>query len=172
MGLQNTLVSIEVDVEKGLKYKATQRLRSLITTYPNDLSLRERLAELYYQSGFLDMAGLYWFLTEPTDERIQLAVSVYESSVSHSSQKILADIKYRGHRNQLSDYGLQKLTQLEATVSKGAGIKSNKQKNQRLNQIGETIFEKGCLVFLALLLVLCLLGLVNGAITVTNWLID
>ena len=71
MNLKDKLAKIESEIDNGLKLKATDRLRNLINQYPNEIELWSRLAELYYESGFLDAAGRYWILTEPTDDRIK-----------------------------------------------------------------------------------------------------
>jgi len=50
---------IEFEVENRLKFKAYDRLRNLIQENPNETQLWNKLAELYYESGFLDSAGKY-----------------------------------------------------------------------------------------------------------------
>jgi len=50
---------IDFEVENGLKFKASDRLRNLIQENPNETQLWNKLAELYYESGFLDSAGKY-----------------------------------------------------------------------------------------------------------------
>ncbi|WP_370687409.1 DUF6584 family protein [Fulvivirga maritima] len=35
------------------------------------MELWDKLAKLYYDSGFLDAAGKYWILTEPVSDRIE-----------------------------------------------------------------------------------------------------
>lgn len=95
MNLQEKLNRINEEIETGLKLKSADRLRNLINEYPNELSIWKRLAELYYESGFLDAAGRYWVLTEPTDERIKRAVEVYLNSVNHSGTQVLQDITFQ-----------------------------------------------------------------------------
>ncbi|WP_413533942.1 DUF6584 family protein [Empedobacter brevis] len=51
---KSLLDKINYDLEQGRKYKATLRLRNLINYFPNDLTFRNKLAEIYYESGFLD----------------------------------------------------------------------------------------------------------------------
>lgn len=121
MNLQEKLNRINEEIEAGLKLKSADRLRNLINEYPNELSIWERLAELYYESGFLDAAGRYWVLTEPTDERIEKALEVYLDSVNHSGTQVLQDITFRGNKEELSEYARKKLSEFE-TDSK---VKSN-----------------------------------------------
>ena len=101
-----------------MKLKASDLLRNLINENPNDQNLRNTLAELYYQSGFLDAAGRYWILTEPNDEKIIESIEVYEKSVNYSGNKILQDLKFRGDKNLLSEYAQIKLSELELDSKK------------------------------------------------------
>lgn len=113
MNLQEKLNQINEEIEAGLKLKSADRLRNLINEYPNELSIWERLAELYYESGFLDAAGRYWVLTEPTEERIKKAVEIYLNSINHSGTQVLQDITFRGDKDELSDYARKKLSEFE-----------------------------------------------------------
>ncbi len=114
MNLQEKLNRINEEIKAGLKLKSADRLRNLINEYPNELSVWERLAELYYESGFLDAAGRYWILTEPTEERIKTAVDIYLNSVNHSGTQILQDITFRGNKDELPEYARNKLIEIEA----------------------------------------------------------
>lgn len=115
MKFNKQLNKIEQDIAKGLKLKAVNRLRSLVNDYPNELAIRERLAELYYDSGFLDAAGKYWLLTEtePEDEKIKKCVELYEKSVNQSGTQILNELAFRGDKLRLPQYAQDKLTSLE-----------------------------------------------------------
>lgn len=116
--MKEKLAKIEFDIKNGLKFKSADRLRNMINQYPNESELWNRLAELYYESGFLASAGKYWILTEPKDERIKKSVEIYEKSVNYSGTKILQDITFRGDKTKLSEYGKEKLTELELDSKK------------------------------------------------------
>ena len=75
------LSKIESDLKKGLKFKAADRLRNLINEYPDELGLRNNLAELYYYAGFLDQAGKYWILEESNQPHIKHCVELYRESL-------------------------------------------------------------------------------------------
>ena len=113
MDLKEKLDKIDSEIEKGLKFKSSDRLRNLIQDNPNEIQLWYKLAELYYESGFLDAAGKYWILTEPTEERIRKCVSIYEKSVNYSGYQILQDIVFRGDKSKLNDYAKSRLAELE-----------------------------------------------------------
>ncbi len=84
-------------------------MRNLINENPNDFSLREKLAEIYFQSGFYDRAGLFWMLTEPRTENIKKCQEIYLSTVNNSGNKILQDFQFRGDENMLNEYAKTKL---------------------------------------------------------------
>jgi hypothetical protein len=166
MNLQEKLNRINKEIETGLKLKSADRL-NLMNEYPNELIIWERLAELYYESGFLDAAGRYWILTEPTDKRIKNAVDVYLNSVNHSGTQVLQDITFRGNKNKLPEYARNKLAEFEADSK----IKSNYiptfkrklDKNERKNaKRQESTREKlegfGIIVILILIIVFALIG--------------
>nr|WP_154652529.1 tetratricopeptide repeat protein [Flavobacterium rivuli] len=71
MDLKDKLFEIDVEINKGLKLRAADRLKNLLGHYPDEPQIRFKLAELYYESGFYDAAGKYWILTEPDEERIK-----------------------------------------------------------------------------------------------------
>ncbi|EJR56940.1 hypothetical protein IIM_00348 [Bacillus cereus VD107] len=46
---EKTLKKIENDIENNNLGKARDRLHGLIATYPNELSFRKRLGDIYYK---------------------------------------------------------------------------------------------------------------------------
>ena len=112
MELSEKLIKIEKEIEEGFNEKSVRRLKSLINVYPNNINLRNRLAELYYNIGFFESAGKYWILTEPKDLRIENCISLYLKSVNYANGKILKDLKYNGDLQQLPDYSLNKINEL------------------------------------------------------------
>ena len=112
---------INYDLEQGRKYKATLRLRNLINEFPNDLTLRNKLAEIYYESGFYDRAGLFWILTEPKNDEIKKCQEIYLSTVNNSGNKVLKDFKFRGDENLLSEYAKTKLHILQTNSFEKTG---------------------------------------------------
>jgi hypothetical protein len=173
--LKEKLAKIEFDIKNGLKFKAADRLRNMINQYPNETELWNRLAELYYESGFLASAGKYWILTEPIDERIKKCVEIYEKSVNHSGTKILQDITFRGDKTKLSEYGKNILTELELDSKKKSNYipkftpitnrKKRKQENEK-QSFKDKLYEK---LFFGVLIAIVLL-IIIGFVTVLNWI--
>ena len=175
MNLSEKIAKIETDIQNGLKFKATDRFRNLINHNPNELSLRERLAEIYYESGFLDMAGRYWILTEPKTERIKKCVEIYEKSVNYSGTKILQDIIFRGKKENLTEYAQNKLNNLELDSKKKTNyipkfnpITNKQQRKKKTNNrtLKDKIIEK---IFLAVLISIPILAII-GLIKVIGWI--
>lgn len=176
MSLERKLESIETDIQNGLKFKSADRLRNLINQYPNEQKLWNRLAELYYESGFLDGAGRYWILTEPTDERIKKSVDAYQKSVNYSGYQILQEITFRGDKSKLSEYGRTKLNELENDSServnyipkfaKKLNRKERKQQKNKKRSFKDRLIEK---LLLALVISIPILAII-GFITITTWI--
>ncbi|RDI12093.1 DUF6584 family protein [Flavobacterium sp. AG291] len=167
MYLQNQLQQAEAEIKKGQKFKAVNRLKNVINSFPDEMGARAMLAQLYYEAGFYDAAGLYWILAEPTEDYIKECVTVYKTSVNYSPIQILKDIKYRGDKLRLPAYALQTLDQLEQEkYKKNQSSKKYKQRlaeeaaSKRYDWIGGAVFLLIALVFI--------FGFVNGIISLWN----
>ena len=174
MSLKEKLEKIDFEIENGLKSKASDRLRNLIQENPNEIQLWNKLAELYYESGFLDSAGKYWILTEPTDERIKKCVEIYEKSVNYSGYQILQEIMFRGDKSKLSEFAQNKLTELEADSKKKTGYipkftpKNNKQK--RASKHKQSFKDKLGGYLLAGFFISIVILIIIGFATVIKWI--
>ena len=175
MSLKEKLDKIDSEIENGLKFKATDRLRNLIQENPNEIELWNKLAELYYESGFLDSAGKYWILTEPTDDRIKKCVEIYEKSVNYSGYQILQEIVFRGDKSKLSEFAQKKLSELESDSKEKANyvpefkpkVNNPKRKNKKYVQ---TIKDKlGGFVIFGIFAVIIIL-IIIGFISVIKWI--
>lgn len=156
----NQIQLAEQEIKKGLKLKAVNRLKNVINFSPDEMGARTMLAQLYYEAGFYDAAGLYWMLTEPTEDHVKECVAIYKASVNYSPIQILKDIKYRGDKSELPQYALQTLNALEEERFKKN--QSSKKYNQRLVQ--ETNADSGWIGMAIVLLVVLifLFGFING----------
>lgn len=67
MPLTATLTRVDADLAAGRVPMARQRLRGLVSSYPNDLTLRRRLAEVYRLYGEPAEAGRWMYLEEDRD---------------------------------------------------------------------------------------------------------
>ena len=173
--MKEKLAKIEIDIKNGLKFKAADRLRNMINQYPNETELWNRLAELYYESGFLASAGKYWILTEQSDDKIKKCVEIYEKSVNHSGTKILQDITFRGDKSKLSEFGKRKLSELESDSKKKSNYvpefspilnKKRKNKERQKTNFKDELIKFGLIV----LLIGILLSIIVGFITIIGWI--
>ncbi|MFC8175799.1 DUF6584 family protein [Streptomyces sp. NPDC057325] len=68
MTLSNTLARVDADLAAGRVPVARQRLRGLVSSFPCDLTLRRRLAEVYRLYGDAAEAGRWMYLEEDRRE--------------------------------------------------------------------------------------------------------
>ena len=64
MPLSETLARVDADLAAGRVPVARQRLRGLVSSFPYDLTLRRRLAEVYRLYGDAAEAGRWMYLEE------------------------------------------------------------------------------------------------------------
>ncbi|WP_254047420.1 DUF6584 family protein [Streptomyces aureus] len=64
MSQLNTLARVDADLDAGRVPMARQRLRGLVSSFPYDLTLRRRLAEVYRLYGDAAEAGRWMYLEE------------------------------------------------------------------------------------------------------------
>ncbi|WP_294288084.1 DUF6584 family protein [uncultured Chryseobacterium sp.] len=157
---------IEQDLKTGKKKKACERLRNLINEYPDDLSLRGKLAQIYYAAGFKDEAGKFWILSEPQNFEMKEAVEIYRSSLSNSRNAILKDIVFRGDKNKLPLYTLNIIKELEAdSFKKTKHIPNFKRKGREKGNYTESkdsfFSEAGFILLIAAIILLPFLGIVK-----------
>ncbi|WP_190123932.1 DUF6584 family protein [Streptomyces inusitatus] len=67
MPLRETLARVDADLAAGRVPVARQRLRGLVSSFPHDLALRRRLAEVYRLYGDAAEAGRWMYLEEDHD---------------------------------------------------------------------------------------------------------
>ncbi|QYJ68335.1 DUF6584 family protein [Flavobacterium litorale] len=172
MYLNIQLKKAQLEIDSGLKERAANRLKNFLNAYPDAMEAREMLALLYYESGFLDMAGKYWFLTEPTHDYMLQSIKVYQKSVGYSPIQILKDLKYRGDKSGLPDYAREKLIALEVEVKAMGHAVPYKPKNAKkpINykaSFKEKVFN-GCFFVVSFL---CIMFLIIGVIESITWVV-
>ncbi len=173
MYLNLQLEKAQTEINQGLKQKAAERLKNVLNTYPDAMEAREMLALMYYESGFLDMAGRYWLLTEPTHDYIAKSIKVYKESINNSPVQILKDLKYRGDKTGLPEYARTTLLDIEDDVKKMEHTLPYKSKEYKEpNNYKETYKDKILTKMFIGILLLCILFFIVGAITAISWFIN
>jgi hypothetical protein len=163
---EDSLKRIETDLKTGKKFIACDKLRNLINENPNEFKLREKLAEIYYESGFYDRAGLFWILTEPKNDEIKKCQEIYLSTVNNSGDKILKDFQFRGDENLLSEYAKTKFHKLQTdSFEKTGNVPIYKEKPKYSNRKSNIVNDNSkfpTIIFFSIIItiiILILLGL-------------
>jgi hypothetical protein len=119
---QETLRRIEREIEAGDWGKARDRLHGLLVTYPDDLTLRRRLGEVYGQLHYPAMAGRYWYLEEDRTPDMDRACAAFERACGHDEAQILMALKFNGGLAALGDtYAGRTLLALQEQVRQERG---------------------------------------------------
>ena len=116
MSKETVLSRIETDLQRGDLGKARDRLHTLVYSYPSDMALRVRLAEVYHRLQFPAMAGRYWYLEEHRTPEMETVVAAFERSCGNDTLLMLSAIKFRGDPYQVGDYTRQRLGMLQQAV--------------------------------------------------------
>lgn len=93
---EETLCRIQADIAASDLGKARDRLHGLIATYPDDLALRLRLGQVYWELQYPAMAGRYWYLEEHKTPAMAQACRSFERSCGDDPAKLLLAVKFRG----------------------------------------------------------------------------
>lgn len=160
MAKQETLRRVEEDIAAGNLGKARDRLHGLVQQYPDDLSLRSRLAEVYWQLRFPAMAGCYWYLEEPTTEAMRQAQAEFERSCGRDPLHILLRLKFRGNVESLPQYARLQLERLQEECQRKHGRYPAFRSGGKRWQLTQPA-SWGCFLALFALFVLAAVGLVT-----------
>ena len=176
MPKQKTLQRISDDIRGGNLGKARDRLHSLLAAYPEDLSLRPRLANVYQQLHHPGMAGRYWFLDARRTRDIENAVAEFKRECGGDPWIMLARLKLRIHpeempegfaKNQIFELLEQCRKKYKRTPDLCTGrIPAHREKDT--NRFMDSIFAVGCglVVFVVFFL------MVSGVIQVIRWFVN
>lgn len=96
MARPETLRKVEYDIQNGNLGLARDRLHGLMLSYPDDLGLRVRLAEVYSQLQQPVMAGRYCYLEAEKTPEMEAAVQAFEKMQGHDPLRIMRALNYRG----------------------------------------------------------------------------
>ncbi|MDR3023763.1 DUF6584 family protein [Chryseobacterium sp.] len=162
--MENLFYRIEQDLKEGRKKKACDRLRNMINQFPNDLSLRKKLGQIYFEAGFLDEAGKFWILSKPENNEMEAAVEIYRKSLSNSGNAILNDIVFRGDKDLLDEHAKKVILELEHDSFRVTGqIPTFKAKAREKGRYSEDktnfLGQIGFFLFIGFIILLPVLGI-------------
>jgi len=169
-----TLSVIEREIAAGDLGKARDRLQGLLLTYPSDLSIRHRLGDVFWRLQYPEKAGQYWFLRDSDSEDVVAAKHAFERRFGDSPALMLHELRYRG--------GLEAIDGTYAgdtmrALARRAGVDEQALREmlapRKLIRPRPNLRQAGVAVGLGFvgftILLLILLGLINGVATVIRW---
>jgi hypothetical protein len=156
----NTLKKIEEDILKNDLGKARDRLHGLISTYPNELELRKKLGEIYFELKYPSMAGRYWYLEENKTPEMVKACIEFEKSMGNDPNRIARALKYKGNIEIL------KRLELEQAITSLQNQVKEKLVEEPEDSLEDKLVTFGCLSILILIIIFTLIGVY----TFFNWI--
>lgn len=170
MTVDEKLRQVDLDLEKGFKKRAIDRLNSLIKAHPNELTFRRKLGQIYLDIDFLDKAGQYLILEKDLTDKMIRAVDIYLDSVNKSGYKILNDIQFQGDKNLIPDYARQKLIELELWSKNETGtIPKFKKFKKRIQSKRTTGWDLTGVIVVSVFILIIVLTII-GLVTVVKWI--
>ncbi|MED4651813.1 DUF6584 family protein [Bacillus pseudomycoides] len=159
---EKTLIKIEKDIENHDLGKARDRLHGLIQAYPEDLSLRKKLGDIYFKLQYPTMAGRYWYLEENKTPEMLQACQRFEKSMGNIPNEIVRALKFKGDSaiiNKLS------LNYTSSTIQHRviSQIVQGPEETWK-----DTLITIGCISILLILIVSTCIGLY----TIFNWILS
>ncbi|MFD0308068.1 DUF6584 family protein [Streptomyces sp. NPDC127119] len=151
MPLRDTLARVDADLAAGRVPVARQRLRGLVSSFPNDLTLRRRLAEAYRLYGDPAEAGRWMYLEQDRDAA---ETSAFEARY-HSPRRRMRALAWRGGEPLApTAFAEEQLAAVRAACSAAAGRpvdwdsvpSDEKTEASRRSTFGERLAGAGCLV--------------------------
>lgn len=178
MSKKDALIKVKKDIADKDLGMARQRLHSLIAEYPNDLSLRSKLAKVYWKLQYPELAGRYWYLEENLGKEGKLAVGFFKKMYGNDEFSILRALKFKGSLKSIPLYARHKLERLQRILWERNKIKIVfKEKNKRKGH-SDMVCEncnKGCGVWLIIVVVVLVSFIIFafiGFIISSSWLLE
>src|SRR5512141_217310 len=174
MALDRTLKSIEDNIRAGDLGKARDRLHGLISSYPDNLELREQLAAVYWRLQMPEMAGRYWYLEEEKDPDMADACRRFEAQFGNDPAYLLFALKFRGDLESIKDtFAGRLLLDLDARArrkhywysdfrKRGAAKYRRHRYETGKHRTRDFILKWGCITAAALIALIFFAGLLNG----------
>ena len=179
MSKPETLRKVEYDIQNGNLGLARDRLHGLMMSYPDDLSLRVKLAEVYWKLHQPVMAGRYWYLVEEKSPEMEAAVQAFEKMQGHDPLRIMRALKFRGELSMIEGiYAGNTISDLMAIIKETHSDKTllglpgmpPKIKTPRTGYGKKHKDPIGCWIVGIAVIISAIALLIIGLITVIGWL--
>ncbi|MET7981870.1 DUF6584 family protein [Streptomyces sp. NPDC005281] len=164
MPLRDTLERVDADLAAGRVPVARQRLRGLVSSFPDDLTLRRRLAETYRLYGEPAEAGR-WMYLEP--DRDAAETSAFETRYDTAPKRMRA-LAWRGSESLArTAFAKGQLEAVRAACSEAMGqpvdwdtVPSAPKKDSESGAFTDLLAGAGCLLAVVAFLAIWVNGLV------------
>lgn len=169
------LSRVDADIADGNLGKAKERLTGLLHAHPHDLSLRPKLAEVYWMMKWPEEAGAYWYLEPNPNEDMIKAIAIFEKGCKHDPVRIFERLKLRVNLEAMPDgYAKERISGLrEAILSQGIAMPafidsrlSTPIKPSTKDKPSYRLYTAGCTVVVVIAGLLILIGVA----TVGEWI--
>ncbi|MFF4536933.1 DUF6584 family protein [Streptomyces aureus] len=164
MPLSETLARVDADLAAGRVPAARQRLRGLVSSFPNDLALRRRLGEIYRLYGESAQAGR-WLYLEP--DRDVAETSAFEARYADAAERMRA-LAWRGSESLAeTPFAKEQLEAVRVACSDALGHDVDwgtsspaPEPDDRTGRLADTLTGLGCLVVAVVIVAIWVNGLV------------
>ncbi|MFF3886239.1 DUF6584 family protein [Streptomyces sp. NPDC001914] len=164
MPLRDTLARVDADLAAGRVPVARQRLRGLVSSFPDDLTLRRRLAEIYRLYGEPAEAGRWMYLESDRDTA---ETSAFEARYETAELRMRA-LAWRGAESLAStDFARGQLEAVRTACSDSMGrpvdwdtAPRDTKADSTNNPVADFLAGAGCLVAVVAFLAIWVNGLV------------
>ncbi|MFD4610343.1 DUF6584 family protein [Streptomyces sp. NPDC058440] len=164
MPLRDTLTQVDADLAAGRVPVARQRLRGLVSSFPNDLMLRRRLAEVYRLYGDPAEAGRWMYLEQDRDAA---ETSAFEARY-HTAPRRMRALAWQGPESLArTTFAREQLTAVRAACSDVMGhpvdwdtVPSGEKADRRKSAFANFLAGAGCLVAVLAFLAIWVNGLI------------
>ncbi|MGW2894867.1 DUF6584 family protein [Streptomyces sp. NPDC001212] len=164
MPLRDTLARVDADLAAGRVPVARQRLRGLVSSFPHDLMLRQRLAEVYRLYGEPAEAGRWMYLDQDRDAA---ETSAFEARYRTAPQRMRA-LAWQGPESLAQTaFAREQLAAVRAACSEAMGrpvdwdtVPSGWKEDGSGTSLADFLAGAGCLVAVLAFLAIWVNGLV------------
>lgn len=161
MPRETTLAKVDAEIANGQLGCARDRLLGLLSTYPEDLDLRSRLGQVYWQLQDSAMAGRYWYLEAAVTAEQKEARAAFEQRFGGHPARILQALKTRGDAQApASEYSRTVVAELIRQAGPGYAQRRPKDSSPSAGT-RSAVLQYGCMLFLALGATLAIIGFLS-----------
>jgi hypothetical protein len=172
VSVERTLLRVEADLAEGDTAMARRRLTSLVGAFPERLDVREHLARVCRMQGDLVQAGRWSYLA---DERDPIEVATFEKATRRSVKRMRALQWPSAPERASTAVARERLSGLLEQAREQTGKRDLRYETlsardwQPPRSKRERLGEAVALTIAAVVLVLFVIGVLDGIATAVSW---